>query len=220
MSKIDKHKQFIIDNYMNMTDRELAKHTGISKTTIQNFRVHNGLDKTKMGLETFERKPFELLVETAYKGYYISSEGRLVNLEYNYVIHSRVNQGYYRFRISYDGKYKYPMLHRLMASAFIPQNNNSQQYINHRDGDKLNSFNLLNLEWCTIGENNSHAHSTGLISYSSKVTESEVLKIIELLNKNTSVDEIACKVPNSTRNIIRHIKNKDRWKKFIHLMNW
>lgn len=42
-------------------------------------------------------------------------------------------------------------VHRLVASAFIP-NPNNLPYINHKDEDKLNN-NIENLEWCTAQYN-------------------------------------------------------------------
>ncbi len=74
-------------------------------------------------------------------------------------------------KINYCGKY--PMiglnknkvqsnfgLHRLLGIHFIPNPENKPQ-INHKNGIKTD-FNLSNLEWMTISENNKHAFDTGL----------------------------------------------------------
>src|SRR5699024_3437595 len=162
MSKITENKEiqkFIKDNYLTMTDRELSKELGIPKTTIQNYRTKNNLTKVKMGLPEFKREPFEILVETEFKNYSITNQGRLVNTEFNYVVASQIKKEYYKFRIKVNSKYKYLFKHRLIAKAFIPQNNKSKKYINHRDGDKLNNS-IFNLEWCTIEENNIYAHTS------------------------------------------------------------
>lgn len=222
MSKITDNieiQEFIKNNYTTMTDRELSKELSIPKSTIQNYRVKNNLNKTKLGLESFERLPFEILVETEFKGYYISNYGRLINLTHNYVLQPQVKRGYKKFCITYKNKDRYLLLHRLLAKGFIPQNNQSRDYINHRDGNKLNN-NLLNLEWCTIEENNTHAHKNNLINYKTKISEQEVREIILLINEGNSMEEILYHVPNATKSIYHHIKSKKRWKHLKHLMKW
>lgn len=60
-------------------------------------------------------------------------------------------------------------IHRLVALAFIPNNDPTKVEVNHIDGNKLNN-NVTNLEWVTKKENNQHAVKNGL----AKVTEREV----------------------------------------------
>lgn len=70
--------------------------------------------------------------------------------------------GYRRIGLRKQNKSKYAAIHRLVASAFIPNPINLPE-VNHIDGDKLNN-NLLNLEWCDRYRNIQHAHSIGLIN--------------------------------------------------------
>lgn len=57
------------------------------------------------------------------------------------------------------GKKSYP-LHRVIASAFVPNHGNKPE-VNHIDCDKTNNA-ASNLEWVTAQENCVHAYVTGL----------------------------------------------------------
>ena len=66
-----------------------------------------------------------------------------------------------------DGKNaKNCMVHRLVAEAFIP-NNNNYPVVNHKDGNKSNP-DVNNLEWVTVSENALHAYRTGLSKVSDR----------------------------------------------------
>ena len=83
----------------------------------------------------------------------IKSHGKLINGEIT-------KNGYRRVHVSHNGtQYKF-LVHRLVATAFIP-NPDNLPCVNHKDGNKLNN-NVNNLEWSTYSENNKHAYNTGL----------------------------------------------------------
>ena len=63
--------------------------------------------------------------------------------------------------IDNNGTRKYHTIHKLVATAFI-ENNNNHKEINHKDGNKQNNS-VENLEWVTPSENILHAYRTGLI---------------------------------------------------------
>lgn len=55
-----------------------------------------------------------------------------------------------------DGKRHFHRVHRLVATAFIP-NANNYPVVNHKDGDVQNNT-VDNLEWCTSQYNTVHAY--------------------------------------------------------------
>ena len=83
---------------------------------------------------------------------YIKREKILRNVLYK--------NGYLYVSLSKDGKVKRFKVNRLVAEAFI-ENPYNLPITNHKDGDKTNNC-VSNLEWCTYGENLSHAYKTGL----------------------------------------------------------
>jgi len=64
------------------------------------------------------------------------------------------NKGYCRVNLSNEGKHKLTQVHRLVASAYIP-NIKHLPCVNHIDGNKINN-NLSNLEWVSYKENTRH----------------------------------------------------------------
>lgn len=64
--------------------------------------------------------------------------------------------GYLKVGLSNNKGRKFCSVHRLVATAFIPNVNNKPQ-VNHIDGDKTNN-NASNLEWCTASENCKHSY--------------------------------------------------------------
>ena len=168
-----------------------------------------------------------------YEGYYqISNHGRIKSLK-RIVKHASgdvelkekfkkptVNSnGYYKTNLYKNGKETTVYIHRLIASAFIPNLDNKPQ-INHIDGVKTNN-DLSNLEWVTQSENGLHAYNIGLrnvVSHSSsdprfktnvKLTKKQVLEIRKLKN-NISTRKIA-KMFNTSHVTVSMIRTGRIW---------
>lgn len=91
-----------------------------------------------------------------YDGLYeVSDLGRVRSKKYGYwrVMKPRKDmKGYLRIGLSKENKVKRFSVHRLVAQAFIPNDDDTKTQINHRDEDKQNNK-VSNLEYCTAQYN-------------------------------------------------------------------
>lgn len=69
-------------------------------------------------------------------------------------------RGYLCVNLKAHGKQAQKTIHRLVATAFIPNPDNLPE-VNHKDGNKANNH-VDNLEWCTVSDNKKHAFKNGL----------------------------------------------------------
>lgn len=132
---------------------------------------------------------------TGYEGLYeVSSDGRVRTLAHKTMGHSipskelaitiHKSQRYAKVRLYKDGRPKDHAVHRLVATAFVP-NPEGKPQINHKDGNKANNS-ATNLEWCTQAENNNHAIRKGLNSTESAV-KATMKKVVQLNANGESV---------------------------------
>lgn len=70
------------------------------------------------------------------------------------ILKTRVSKGYVLINLNKDGICKTVSLSRLIATTFIPNEENKPE-VNHIDEDKTNNS-ISNLEWCTSLENANH----------------------------------------------------------------
>jgi len=150
-----------------------------------------------------------------FERYEISKEGVIRNLENKRVKSQYISStGYYMVSFSYNNKSKPQRVHRLLLQTF-KTNKNNYRFINHKDGNKLNNS-LVNLEWCTHKQNMEHAFKTGLINNTgikngmSKLNNSEVVEIKDLLKNGLSQQKIANKF-NISRSAILKIHLGKTW---------
>ena len=69
--------------------------------------------------------------------------------------------GYKQLGLTKNGKRKFFLVHRIVASAFIPRPLDLD-FINHIDRDPTNNC-AKNLEWCTIAQNNSKRRGISIV---------------------------------------------------------
>lgn len=134
--------------------------------------------RTATAIKMIEDLPSAEVVEVVrkpikgYEGYYevdqfgrVYSVDRLIPVDdngrqYNKVLRGKQmkqnmhSKGYKVVSLTKDGKTKTVFVHRIVAEAFI-RNEDNLPMINHKDEDKTNNF-VENLEWCTAKYNRSY----------------------------------------------------------------
>lgn len=129
------------------------------------------------------------------KDYTISEKGDIVSLKRQILLKQDINSKGYKW-IKLPCFKKKQLIHRLVASLFIPNPENKPQ-VNHIDGNKLNNH-YSNLEWCTNYENHLHSYKLGRQSPNIKLSKEQVLHII---NSSVKAKELALQYNISTEAI-------------------
>ena len=155
------------------------------------------------------------------QNYSVSNLGRVRNDKTNKFLSPRDLEGYKRVSIYVNGKATDLRIHRLVATAFIPNLNNKPQ-VNHINGNRSDNC-VTNLEWCTNAENVKHAYKIGLKDSKSnsesargtrnpncKLSEQDVKDIKTKLEYLTGAE--LAKQYNVTPSTISNIKNNKKWK--------
>lgn len=93
--------------------------------------------------------------------YLVSNRGRVISLNSGSEMAQYVQKnGYAAVKLRTHNAKRTFLVHRLVASAFVP-NPNGLAEVNHIDGDKLNNS-AENLEWVTHSQNMKHSIEIGL----------------------------------------------------------
>jgi len=91
-----------------------------------------------------------------YEGrYQVSNKGAVRNSKHRPLKVTENEKGYPRVWLSAHGKLKHHFVHRLVATAFLP-NPAQLPEVNHINGVKTDCR-VKNLEWCTISHNRRHS---------------------------------------------------------------
>ena len=124
-----------------------------------------------------------------YEGLYqVSNLGRVKSLNYNHtgierILMSRKNRGGYLYvNLHKDGHYKTITVHRLVATAFIP-NPNNMKTVNHKDEVKTNNV-ASNLEWMSQKDNNNYGTHNKRAS-EAKINHPSLSKKVQMFDKQT-----------------------------------
>ena len=101
-----------------------------------------------------------------YPNYEISSFGNVRNVETGRILKPEKVNGYYRIQLHKNGVPRVFRIHRLVATAFIP-NPENKPFIDHKDHNRTNNM-VENLRWATGHENNGNRLGVGVHKRSNK----------------------------------------------------
>lgn len=132
--------------------------------------------------------------------YWISNKGRIHNNK-KVMKPYRINSGYLCIDFTVNSAKKKNLVHRLVASAFLPNPDNLPE-VNHIDENKDNNS-VTNLEWCTRSHNKQHSMATG--TYDAIYTTKNSLGKKHLPNTSSKYHNVSYDKPRGKwRGCIRH----------------
>jgi hypothetical protein len=154
-------------------------------------------------------------IETIMDYYYISRNGIIKNIEKDYILSQKLQNGYYVVHLRCkDGNIKDYSVSRLLGLTYleIPDNFKTELYvINHKNGDKKDNK-VDNLEWTTQKENVKH-------SLVNKLTTLHIVKVNQYDSENNfiasfnSIKEAAEKTGCNQSAITKCCKGKQKTSK-------
>lgn len=202
-------------------------------------RYHRCMDCERIRYKSVTKRNKEKIVKTFLKEnpnirrvegfdgrYLVSNTGEVYSLNETGIkqLSPGVNRsGYHVVCLFVNGKASMKNVHRLVASAWIPNKYpHIKKIINHIDGNKLNNV-VANLEWCTHKHNTAHALKTGLQPkgeqiVGAKLSEEKVKFIYEQKKqkfdnrKDRLTQKELAEMFGVTPRIISMVQNRQVWK--------
>lgn len=144
-----------------------------------------------------------------YPNYQVSNMGRVKSLKFGKerILKSGKNKwGYVLVALCKDGKQKTFKVHRLVASAFIPNPNNLSQ-INHIDEDKTNNR-VDNLEYCDCKYNINYGNHNEKMAKSKSMPVLQFSKTGEFIRKWDGLRQVERELGISHNHICSCLKGR------------
>lgn len=109
--------------------------------------------------------------------------------------------GYREVDLRFNNKSKRCRVHRLVATAFMPNENPDVKiFINHKDGNRSNNH-VDNLEWCTASENTEHAYK--VLQVAPRPTHQNQPNQTKIIEENNGVEYFSVREASRRLNIKR-----------------
>mgnify|MGYP000613268632 CR=1 FL=1 len=149
-----------------------------------------------------------------YENYHIDSSGYVININTNKILkHDVGRRGYHRVTLSKNGKTERFSIHRLVATAFIP-NPHNYETVNH---DKSKDHNgVSDLTWMSRQQNQQHAVDNGLCpsgsdNGNSKWNKQQIVEVCEMYARGCKGGEIR-RLTGLPKSTIDDIRSRKTWK--------
>lgn len=180
---------------------------------------------SKLPGETWKPLSFPGWKELRYR-YAVSNKGRIASFK-NEILEGKLLEGslttgYRTLNLHRPGNKGTLYIHREMAKVFIKKNSAGQQYVIHRNHNKLDN-DIKNLQWSTLDQMIAHQQkSPAKIAYKKvqanrttglKLNADQVKKIKDILNdpdRSVTIKKLARKYKVSEMTIYR-IKSGENW---------
>lgn len=126
--------------------------------------------------------------------------------------------GYLCVGLFKDNKNKWTLVHRLVADAFLEQEEN-KKHVNHKDSNRKNNA-VTNLEWCTPRENTNHAWTEGGLKdiphktfvSNSKLTDEQIAEIKKIKTSTKIANEKIANMYGITRRSVDRLIKGESYK--------
>lgn len=156
MDRVELYNKYILTSEGKLYDKNTGKEiTNRHITNKDNARITVDGKRKMINLRMLTQKYFvedklNLKPIPGYEGYYSASyEGHIYShMNGKFLAEHCNNKGYPSVCLAKDGKTKTLQVHRLVAFAWIEQDDRENMEVNHIDENKHNN-NVNNLEWCS-----------------------------------------------------------------------
>lgn len=147
-----------------------------------------------------------------YKCFMVDENLNIYNLKGKKLTPFKGSDGYLQVATRYNqGRNKKGLyhirVHRLFAELFI-DNPNGYKYVNHKDSDKTNVYDLSNLEWCTNSMNVKHGWDSGNRTHKNNTAVAVYDQDGNLLKVCKSIREVASNFPVDRHKVARILKGE------------
>nr|DAJ23253.1 MAG TPA: homing endonuclease [Caudoviricetes sp.] len=144
-------------------------------------------------------KPFPIYLDGYESKYKVSNDGRIWSEYLNGYLKPYYSKGgYMRVKVNFGERNKKFMVHRLVAMAFIPNDDVNKTQVDHIDSNRINN-NVDNLRWVTPKENTQHSIKLGKRNwYKYKFINPKTKEILEFNNSAKACKYFGVSLNNST----------------------